>query len=286
MTDGRPPSLLLERLRDPSPLVTVEIRPPRGGMDPSETIDVWIDVHHSVRRLLREERFVFVTDNAVGADEEENLGHLTANLGEEVDLRRVVPLLTCKHTLDYCLMYAARAGSARVEALTVLGGDHSVGPPRAVPHAYQLREMIRERVPELVLGGWANPHRSASEQVAFLESESFAAEFFLTQVVSHHSLDRVVALLEEKERRGVDVPGVFGVFLYRSANPTTLDKLGEFFPVPAQEITREFGAGATAEEICARTIRALRDAGADKVFVSNLGWRGAADRLGRILDLV
>ena len=286
MTDGRPPSLLLERLRDPSPLVTVEIRPPRGGMDPSETIDVWIDVHHSVRRLLREERFVFVTDNAVGADEEENLGHLTANLGEEVDLRRVVPLLTCKHTLDYCLMYAARAGSARVEALTVLGGDHSVGPPRAVPHAYQLREMIRERVPELVLGGWANPHRSASEQVAFLESESFGAEFFLTQVVSHHSLDRVVALLEEKERRGVDVPGVFGVFLYRSANPTTLDKLGEFFPVPAQELTREFGAGATAEEICARTIRALRDAGADKVLVSNLGWRGAADRLGRILDLV
>ena len=286
MTEDRPQSLLLERLRDSSPLVTVEIRPPRGGMDPSETIDVWIDLHHSVRRLLKEERFVFVTDNAVGADEEENLAHLAANLGEEVDLRRVVPFLTCKHTLDYCLMYAARAGSARIEALTVLGGDHSVGPPRAVPHAYQLRGMIRERVPELVLGGWANPHRSASEQVTFLESESFGAEFFLTQVVSHHSLDRVDALLEEKARRGVEVPGIFGVFLYRSANPTTLEKLGEFFPVPAQALTREFGAGATAEEVCARTIRALRDAGADKVFVSNLGWRGAADRLGRILDLV
>lgn len=286
MTEDRPQSLLLERLRDSSPLVTVEIRPPRGGLDPSETIDVWIDLHHSVRRLLKEERFVFVTDNAVGVDEEENLAHIAANLGEEVDLRRVVPFLTCKHTLDYCLMYAARAGSARIEALTVLGGDHSVGPPRAVPHAYQLRGMIRERVPELVLGGWVNPHRSASEQVAFLESESFEAKFFLTQVVSHHSMDRVDALLEEKARRGVEVPGVFGVFFYRSANPTTLNKLGEFFPVPAQALTREFGAGATAEEICARTIRELRDAGADKVFVSNLGWRSAADRLGRILDLV
>jgi len=286
MTEDRPQSLLLERLRDSSPLVTVEIRPPRGGLDRSETIDVWIDLHHSVRRLLKEERFVFVTDNAVGVDEEENLAHIAANLGEEVDLRRVVPFLTCKHTLDYCLMYAARAGSARIEALTVLGGDHSVGPPRAVPHAYQLRGMIRERVPELVLGGWVNPHRSASEQVAFLESESFEAKFFLTQVVSHHSLDRVDALLEEKARRGVEVPGVFGVFFYRSANPTTLNKLGEFFPVPAQALTREFGAGATAEEICARTIRELRDAGADKVFVSNLGWRSAADRLGRILDLV
>ena len=286
MTEDRPQSLLLERLRDSSPLVTVEIRPPRGGLDPSETIDVWIDLHHSVRRLLKEERFVFVTDNAVGVDEEENLAHIAANLGEEADLRRVVPFLTCKHTLDYCLMYAARAGSARIEALTVLGGDHSVGPPRAVPHAYQLRGMIRERVPELVLGGWVNPHRSASEQVAFLESESFEAKFFLTQVVSHHSLDRVDALLEEKARRGVEVPGVFGVFFYRSANPTTLNKLGEFFPVPAQALTREFGAGATAEEICARTIRELQDAGADKVFVSNLGWRSAADRLGRILDLV
>jgi hypothetical protein len=278
--------LLLERLRDPSPLVTVEIRPPRGGMDSSEAIDVWIDLHHSVRQLLKEERFVFVTDNAVGEDEEENLAHLTANLGEEVDLRRVVPFLTCKHTLDYCLMYAARAASAGVDALTVLGGDHSIGPPRMVPHAYQLRGLVRERVKELVLGGWTNPHRSASEQVAFLESESFGAEFFLTQVVSHHSLHRVEAMLEEKARRGVELPGVFGVFYYRSANPATLEKLGEFFPVPAQELTREFGAGATAEEVCARTIRALRHAGADKVFVSNLGWRGAADRLYRILDRV
>tara|TARA_B100001123_G_scaffold275098_2_gene306123 strand:+ start:313 stop:1149 length:837 start_codon:yes stop_codon:yes gene_type:complete len=278
--------LLLERLRDPSPLVTVEIRPPRGGMDSSEAIDVWIDLHHSVRQLLKEERFVFVTDNAVGEDEEENLAHLTANLGEEVDLRRVVPFLTCKHTLDYCLMYAARAASAGVDALTVLGGDHSIGPPRTVPHAYQLRGLIRERAKDLVLGGWTNPHRSASEQLAFLESESFGAEFFLTQVVSHHSLHRVEAMLEEKARRGLDLPGVFGVFYYRSANPATLEKLGEFFPVPAQELTREFGAGATAEEVCARTIRALRDAGADKVFVSNLGWRGAADRLYRILDRV
>lgn len=286
MSEGRPGSLLLDRLRDPAPLVTVEIRPPRGGMDPAETIDVWIDLNHSVRRLIKDERFVFVTDNAVGADEEENLAHLAANLGEEVDLRRVVPFLTCKHTLDYCLMYAARAASARIEALTVLGGDHSVGPPRAVPHAYQLRGLIQERAPDLVLGGWANPHRSASEQVGFLESESFGAEFFLTQVVSHHSLGKVEELLAEKARRRVDVPGVFGVFFYKSANPNTLDRLGDFFPVPAQELIREFEAGATAEEICARSIRKLRDAGADKVFVSNLGWRGAADRLARILEQV
>ena len=101
-----------------------------------------------------------------------------------------------------------------------------------------MRALIRERVPELLLGGWANPHRPASEQVAFLASDSFEAEFFLTQVVSHHSVDRVEALLDAKARRGVNVPGVFGVFFYRSANPVTLEKLGDFFPVPAEALTR------------------------------------------------
>lgn len=279
-------SLLVRRLREPEPLVTVELRPPRSGLDPEQTMNVWIDLNHSIRRLLREERFVFVTDNAVGAAEEENLAHLADNLGGETDLRRVVPFLTCKHTLDYCLTYARRALSSGVESLTVLGGDHSVGPPRAVPHAYQLRALIEKRVPGLALGGWANPHRPAKEQVDFLAGPEFRAEFFLTQVVSHHSVAGVAALLEEMRRRAVELPGVFGVFLYKSANPRTMETLGDFFPVPAEALTREFEAGATAEEICARTIRALRDVGANKVYVSNLGWRGAADRLAKILALV
>ena len=276
----------MDRLRDPRPLVTVEMRPPRSGLGRAETMDVWIDLHQSVRRLLRDDRFVFVTDNAVGAQEEENLAHLAANLGQEVDLRRVVPFLTTKHTLDYCLMYAARAASSGIESLTVLGGDVSVGPPRCVPHAHELRALIRQRAPGLVLGGWANPHRPADEQVRFLATEDFHADFFLTQVVSHHSLDRVEALLAECERRGVKVPGVFGVFFYRSANPGTLAKLGEFFPVPADGLVRDFAAGDSPEEVCAHTIRALRAAGADKIYVSNLGWRGAAQRLEKILALV
>lgn len=266
--------------------MTVEMRPPRSGLGRAETMDVWIDLHQSVRRLLRDDRFVFVTDNAVGAQEEENLAHLAANLGQEVDLRRVVPFLTTKHTLDYCLMYAARAASSGIESLTVLGGDVSVGPPRCVPHAHELRALIRQRAPGLVLGGWANPHRPADEQVRFLAAEDFHADFFLTQVVSHHSLDRVEALLAERERRGVKVPGVFGVFFYRSANPGTLAKLGEFFPVPAEGLARDFAAGDSPEEVCAHTIRALRAAGADKIYVSNLGWRGAAQRLEKILALV
>lgn len=278
-------ALLIERLRSPGPLVTVELRPPPSDLDAGDSMDRWIDLHHSIRRLTRDGRFVFLTDNAVGAAEEENLAHLGANLGDAADLRRVVPFLTCKHTLDYCLMYAARAQSEGFESLTVLGGDRSVGPPRCVDHAYELRALIADRAPGLTLGGWANPHRDAAEQVGFLETD-FHGEFYLTQVVSHHSVGRVEAFLAEARRRGLDLPGVFGVFYYRSANPRTLETLSDFFPVPAEELTREFEAGATADEICARSVRALREVGAEKVYVSNLGSRRAAERLARVLERV
>jgi len=277
---------LLAALKGEAPQVTVELRPPRAGLSSTESMDVWIDMYHAVRRLVGAHRYVFLTDNAVGAHEEENLAHLGANLSEETDPARLVPFLTCKHTLEHCLVYAERAWAQGFRALTVLGGDRSVGAPRCVPHAEELRSLIRKRVPDLTLGGWANPHRDAAWQADFLEPERFRGEFFLSQVVSHHSADRVEALLAELRGRDNDVPGVFGVFFYRSANPGTLKRLSEFFPVPGEALTREFEAGASAEEVCARSVRALRDAGARHVYVSNLGVRGAAATLDAILERV
>jgi hypothetical protein len=249
-------------------------------------MEVWIDMYHSIQRLARRDTVIFLTDNAVGLSEEENLAHLTANLAGDVDPSRIVPFLTSKHSVQYCLMHAARASSHGFEALTVLGGDHTAGPPRCVPHARELRALIRKRVPGLDLGGWANPHRDAAEQVDFLLDGRFEAEFYLTQVVSHHSIRAVERFLKEARRRGVPYPGVFGVFLYRSANPATLAKLADFFPVPAAELTREFEAGLTPEEICAKTVRALREVGADKVYLSNLGFQQVETRYRRIVDLL
>lgn len=276
----------LERLERPEPLVAVELRPPPADLPSPEGMESWIDLHHALRRLGRLDTAVFLTDDAVGEREEENLRHLVTNLAGDVPRDRLVPFLTCKHSLGYCLRYADRAASRGLEALIVLGGDPSAGPPRCVPHAYQLRERIRSRIPSLVLGGWANPHRPPAEQVGYLLDERFTGEFFLTQVVSHHSAGRVEAFLAEGRRRGVEAPGVFGVFYYRSANPSTLARLSRFFPVPAREVTREFADGATPEQVCARTIRALRDAGARHVYLSNLGHRQAPERLARILDAV
>jgi hypothetical protein len=281
-----PAGSILRRLQEDRPLAAVELRPPRTGLSRAETMEVWIDMYHSIQRLARKDTILFLTDNAVGLSEEENLAHLTANLAGDVDPARIVPFLTSKHSIEYCLMHAARAASHGFEALTVLGGDHTAGPPRCVPHARELRQLIRARVPRLVLGGWANPHRPAAEQVDYLMDDRFQAEFYLTQVVSHHSIGAVERFVKEASRRGVPYPGVFGVFLYRSANPATLEKLADFFPVPAAELTREFGAGRSAEEICAQTVRMLREAGADKVYLSNLGFQGVDARYRRIIELL
>lgn len=279
-------SPLLDRLRNARPLVAVELRPPRAGLSTPRGMDTWIDMYHAVRRLKSGDTAIFLTDNAVGQAEEENLFHLTANLSGEVDTARIVPFLTTKHTLEYCLMYAARAASFGFEALTVLGGDRSVGPPRCVEYAYLLREEIRRRVPALCLGGWANPHRDAVAQVDYLLQPTFTAEFYLTQVVSHHSISAVERFLNEAARRGVSQPGVFGVFFYRSANPRTLAALQRFFPVPAAELTREFEAGASPDEVCARTVRRLRGVGVDKVYVSNLGYHRPDERYRRLLEVL
>ncbi len=249
-------------------------------------MDAWIDTYHAVRGLTRRDLFVCLTDSAVGSQEEDNLRHLVTNLGDNVDRSRVVPFLTSKHSLDFCLSYAERARQHGFPALVVLGGDKSVGAPRCFPHAWQLREAIRKQQPDLLLGGWANPHADAAQQVGFLLDPRVAAEFYLTQVVSHHERRAVAAFLNEAARRSLSLPGVFGVFYYRSANPKTLAALQSFMPVPAEALAAEFAAGASAIDICARTIRALIDEGARAIYISNLPLARAHATLTAILDRV
>lgn len=247
-------------------------------------MDAWIDTYHAVRGLSRHGTYVFLTDSAVGSQEEDNLRHLVTNLGDDVPRSRVVPFLTSKHTLSYCLNYADRAVAHGFPALVVLGGDRAVGEPRCVAHAWELREAIRARQPHLTLGGWANPHAGAERQMDYLLDDRFSGEFYLTQIVSHHSIGAVEQFLAAADRRGMRRPGLFGVFYYRSATPKTLASLAEFLPVPIEGLTHEFGAGDAAETICARSISRLRAAGARHVYVSNLPVASARRTLGRILE--
>ena len=90
---------------------------------------------------------MFLTDSAVGMAEEDNLRHLIANLGTDVPRERIVPFLTCKHPLGYCVAYAERAWQHGFPALVVLGGDRTLGVPRCVEHAWELRQIIRSQDP-------------------------------------------------------------------------------------------------------------------------------------------
>jgi hypothetical protein len=276
---------LLAALQSDRHIIAAELRPPRAELETSASMDAWIDTYHAVRGLTRSGTYVFLTDSAVGLKEEDNLRHLVINVGPDVGRSGVVPFLTCKHPLEYCLRYADRAHHHGFDALVVLGGDKNVGPPRCVEHAWQLREEIRRRVPDLALGGWANPHGDCASQVGHLLEEHANAEFYLTQIVSHHSREGVDRFLAEGERRGLKIPGMFGLFYYRSANPRTLATLRDFLPVPAAELAREFGEGASPEEICARSMRALIDAGVRHFYVSNLPSGRASATLRRIMDL-
>jgi 5,10-methylenetetrahydrofolate reductase len=277
---------LLSTLRSGTSVFAAELRPPRAELAANEGMDAWIDTYHAVRRLTRQGTFVFLTDSAVGAQEEDNLRHLVTNLGHDVPRERIVPFLTSKHTLDYCFSYAERAQQHGFSALVVLGGDKSVGIPRCVGHAWQLRQLLRGRSHTIALGGWANPHADPERQVDYLVDAAFNAEFYLTQVVSHFDVDKVSRFLRAAERRGVALPGLFGIFFYRSANARTLDALREFLPVPAEGLTREFAAGATAEDVCARTIRTLMDAGARHFYISNLPVSRAQQVLTNVLAKV
>jgi hypothetical protein len=274
--------MLVDRLRGDTTVLAAELRPPRAELDALEGMDAWIDTYHAIRRLSRQQVPVFLTDSAVGTQEENNLRHLMANLGRDLPREMVVPFLTSKHSLDFCLSYAKQARQHGFTSLVVLGGDKSVGRPRCVEHAWDLRQEIRRHEPDLILGGWANPHASVAQQVDFLRDERFCAEFYLTQVVSHLNLDPVRRFLGEIERRPVPIPGMFCVFYYRSANPKTLQTLATFMPVPIQGLIDEFATGATAIDVCARTVAALLREGVRHICICNLPMHDASGVLTAI----
>jgi hypothetical protein len=250
-------------------------------------MDAWIDTYHAVRGLTRQGIRVFLTDSAVGTQEENNLRHLVTNLGPNVSRDLVVPFLTSKHSLEFCLTYAEQTRQSGFSSLVVLGGDKTVGRPRCVEHAWELRQAIRQREPRLALGGWANPYADAARQVDFIVDRGFTAEYYLTQIVSHLDVAPVERFLAETRRRGAaDVPAMFGVFYYRSANPKTLELLSRFLPVPAEGLQKEFAAGAGPVEICARTMRTMIDIGARHFYISNLPLLGATGTLNAILERV
>jgi hypothetical protein len=262
-------------------LLNVEMCPPRMDLPLEQSVDAWIDSNQLMRKIASLGRFVFLTDGAIGRREEPNLRHVTINLGSEADRSRIVPILTTKHTLEYCLEFAQRSYTLGFTSLVVLGGDKNDGVPRCVEHAYELRRLIRQSVPGITLGGWANPHGGA-RQVELMLAADYSADFYLAQIVSHYQTNAIDRFTNETERLGVKIPGIFGVFYYRTANLKTFKLLSDFLPVPVEELRRDFAANVHPEEICARSIHALLQRGVKNVYISNLPMATAVQTFGRI----
>src|SRR5438046_9299515 len=262
-------------------LLKVEMWPRRMDLPLEESVDAWIDSNHLMRKIASLGRFVFMTDGAIGRREEPNLRHVTINLGKESDRSRIIPILTTKHSLEYCLEFAQRAYSLGFTSLVVLGGDKSDKELRCVEHDYELRSLIRQAVSALTLGGWTSPH-GGGRQVEYMLDPEYSADFYLAQIVSHYQIRSVEEFLNEGARLGLKIPGIFGVFYYRSASPKTLGMLSQFFPVPVQELKLDFEAGKSSDEICALSIHALLQGGVNNVYISNLPMPTAADTFSKI----
>lgn len=273
---------LLQALRDSKRfLINVEMCPPRTDLPLEQSVEAWIDSNRLMRKTASLGRFVFMTDGAIGRREEPNLRHVTINLGPEADRSRIIPILTTKHSLEYCLEFAKRSYSLGFTSLVVLGGDNSDGIPRCVEHAYELRRLIRQAEPGITLGGWASPH-GGRRQVEFILDPEYSADFYMAQIVSHYQLRGTDEFLNEEARLGVKIPGIFGAFYYRSASSKTLDLLSQFFPVPAAELKRDFASQIPPEDICAQSILALLQRGVRNIYVSNLPMATATAKLARI----
>jgi hypothetical protein len=204
------------------------------------------------------------------------------NLGNDVPRER-----SCRSDGEALPRYCLRSGAGAQNgfpALVVLGGDKSVG--RRARRTRGSSADAARGDDALTLGGWANPHADPERQVDYLGAANFHAEFFLTQVVSHHHAGQVARFVAAAERRGLQLPGIFGVFYYRSANARTLGALNSFLPVPVEGLTREFAEGATPEDVCARTIRTLMDLGARHFYISNLPVARARQTLASVLEKV
>jgi 5,10-methylenetetrahydrofolate reductase len=246
-----------------------------------QSVEAWIDSNKLMRKITSLGRLVFLTDGAIGRREEPNLRHVTINVGSEAERSLIIPILTTKHSLEYCLEFAKRAYTLGFTSLVVLGGDKSDQTPRCVEHAYELRRLIRENVPGITLGGWASPH-GGRRQVEFIVDPEFSADFYMAQIVSHYQTRVVDEFLNETERLGVKIPGIFGVFYYRTPNPKTFAMLSNFLPVPVEELKRDFAANIHPEEICARSIHALLQRSVKNVYISNLPMATATQVFSRI----
>ncbi len=280
------PNALVNALGNGSLALSVELRPPRAELDAAAGMDAWIDTYHAVRGLVAE-RDVRVSDRQRrrrARRTQPSAPRHQSRYGRAARSRRAVPH---DEALARVLPRVRRAGLARRLPLARRPGRRSHGRPAPMRRA---RVAAARSDPRARAGSDAG--RLGESACGCGQTSGLPWRPSLQRRVLPHAghlaprpRRQVDRFLDEAHRQRLAMPGIFGVFYYRSANPKTLAMLKQFLPVPVDGLRVEFGEGASAEEVCARTIRGLRAQGVRHFYVSNLPIGRARQTLEKIVGL-
>ena len=180
---------LLDSLRGPDAVIAAELRPPRAELTRSRghgRLDRHVprrsaaDAERHVRVPHRQRRRAPPRKTTSGISSRTSAPTCRASASSRSS--------RAKHPLDYCLSYAerawqhglpgARGARRRQDRRRPALGRACVA---AAPDAFA------RTIAALALGGWANPHADAERAGRLSRCDRhFTAEFYLTQVVSHH----------------------------------------------------------------------------------------------------
>ena len=211
----------LGSLQSGNTVIAAELRPPRAELGSAEGMDAWIDTYHAVTRahapgcrgVPHRRRGRHPGREQPAASRHQSRARPAARP------RRAVP---DDEAFAGFLSELCRTGvAARVSG---------AGRPRRRSDARASRAASTTRGSCATRSGCASRVCSSgagrirtpipSRQVDYLVHDNLNADFYLTQVVSHLDSAPVARFVEETRRRGLDrLPGMFGVFYYRSANP-------------------------------------------------------------------
>ena len=186
---------LLTALRSGTSVFGAELRPPRAELATAEGMDAWIDTYHAVRRLTRQDTFVFLTDSAVGAAgrRQPASSRHESRSGRPALARRAVP-----HGEALAGLLPRRTPSApastgfRRSSCSAAIGRSALRARSSTPGSCAACCGSATRTSASADGPTRTPIRSGRWTTC--PRPHFHAEFFLTQVVSHHQIGAVVAV--------------------------------------------------------------------------------------------
>ena len=228
---------LLSALRSGSSVFAAELRPPRAELA-TQRGHGRVDRHVS-RGPAADARRARTCSSPTAPSarrRKTTCGTWSLNLGNDVPRDRIVPFLTSKHpTRVPPFIRRARAPERVQRARGARRRQERRRRRDASSTRGSSRKLLRDRDRTLALGGWANPHGDPDRQVDFLDGARFPRRVLpdADRQPSRPS-SRWRASSRRRARRHLTLPGVFGVFYYRSANPRTLDALRAFLPVPTR----------------------------------------------------